>query len=132
MITWKDDYKVGIDLIDEQHQKLFEIAGRAYDLLKNNFKMDKYDAIVDIMEELKEYTAYHFKTEEEYMQSIGYKRFFSQKVQHNDFIEKINGIDLKKVDDNQGVYLMDILEFVANWIGGHILGEDKLIAKQNQ
>lgn len=130
MIKWKDDYKIGIDLIDEQHQKLFEIAGRAYDLLKNNFKMDKYDAIVDIIEELKEYTAYHFKTEEDYMQSIEYKRFFSQKVQHNDFIEKINGIDLKKVDDNQGTYLIEILEFIANWIGEHILGQDKLISEK--
>jgi len=130
MIKWKEDYKIGIDIIDEQHQKLFEIAGRAYDLLKNNFKMDKYDAIVDIMEELKEYTAYHFKTEEDYMQSSGYKRFFSQKVQHNDFIEKINGIDLKKVDDNQGTYLIEILEFIANWIGEHILGQDKLISEK--
>jgi len=130
MIKWKEDYKIGIDIIDEQHQKLFEIAGRAYDLLKNNFKMDKYDAIVDIMEELKEYTAYHFKTEEDYMQSSGYKRFFSQKVQHNDFIEKINGIDLKKVDDNQGTYLIEILEFISNWIGEHILGQDKLISEK--
>ena len=127
MVTWKEEYKIGIDLIDEQHKKLFEIAGRAYDLLKNNFRIDKYDQIVDIMEELKEYTAYHFKTEEDYMESISYKRIFSQKVQHNEFITKINGIDLKKVDDDQGKYLLDILEFIVEWIESHILGQDKLI-----
>lgn len=130
MITWKDDYKIGIDLIDEQHQKLFEITSRAYGLLKNNFRMDKYDQIVEIIEELKEYTAYHFKTEEDYMQSIGYKRFFSQKVQHTDFIKKINEIDLKKVDDKQGEHLLDILDFVVNWIEKHILGQDKLISSK--
>lgn len=128
MVTWKDEYKIGIDLIDEQHIKLFEIAGRAYDLLKNNFRIDKYDEIVNIMEELKEYTAYHFKTEEEYMESISYKRIFSQKVQHHEFIDKINGIDLKKVDENQAEYLLGILEFIAEWIESHILVQDKLIS----
>lgn len=33
MIQWKDDYKIGIDKINEQHKKLFEIANRAYDIL---------------------------------------------------------------------------------------------------
>ncbi len=130
MITWSEDYKIGIEKIDQQHEKLFEIAGRAYNLLKNNFRIDKYDEIVEIIEELKAYTAYHFKTEEDYMESISYKRFFSQKVAHNDFIEKINGIDLKKVDNDQGQHLLEILDFVANWIKDHILGQDKLIASK--
>ncbi|MGE5626589.1 MAG: bacteriohemerythrin [Solirubrobacterales bacterium] len=127
MVTWKEEYRIGIEIIDEQHIKLFEIAGRAYDLLKNNWRTDKYDEIVDIMEELKEYTAYHFKTEEDYMESISYKRIFSQKVQHQEFITKINSIDLKKVDENQAEYLLGILEFIAEWIESHILVQDKLI-----
>lgn len=30
MVKWKADYEVGVKLIDEQHEKLFEIADRAY------------------------------------------------------------------------------------------------------
>ena len=83
VIKWKDEYCVGVEFIDEQHQQLFEIANRTYDLLKNEIITDKYGKIIEIIEELTEYTIYHFQSEEDYMQSIGYKKFFSQKVTHN-------------------------------------------------
>jgi hemerythrin len=127
MIKWKEEYRIGVSNIDEQHQKLFEIANRAYELIKNDFSDDKYCNIVEILEELKDYTVYHFKFEQEYMLSIGYKKFLSHKVEHDDFIEKIKNVDLKMVDQNQDQYIMEILEFVVNWIGTHILGRDKLI-----
>ncbi|HAE61208.1 MAG TPA: bacteriohemerythrin [Eubacteriaceae bacterium] len=129
MIKWKEDYRVGIEIIDEQHQKLFEIAARAYDLLKNEFIEDKYDRIKDILEELKSYTIFHFETEEKYMEEIGYKKLFSHKVYHEEFIGKIKSVDLKEVDENQEGYLISILELVVNWIDEHILNKDMLIAK---
>jgi hemerythrin len=127
MFNWKQDYVVGVEIIDTQHKKLFEIGNRAYELLKDKFRTDKYDEIISILTELKDYTIFHFKTEEEYMMSIGYKKFFSHKVYHNDFIETINNIDLSKVDKNQNEYIMELLEFVAKWINDHILEKDKLI-----
>jgi len=94
-------------------------------LLKDELVVDKYDRIVAILGELKDYSVFHFNSEEEYMKSIGYRKFLSHKVIHDDFIEKINGIDLDKVDENQDKYLLDILDFIVRWIDGHILGQDK-------
>ncbi|MEN6348611.1 MAG: bacteriohemerythrin, partial [Syntrophomonas sp.] len=128
MITWREEFRIGENSIDEQHMQLFSIAGRAFDLLKDDLRTDKYDEIVAILEELKNYTVYHFKFEEEYMVRIGYGKFLSHKVLHDDFIEKINSIDIDKIDDNQGEYLMGILDFVVKWIEGHILGQDKKYA----
>jgi hemerythrin len=51
-----------------------KIADRAYDLLKNNLYTDKYDKIVEILEELKNYTICHFQSEEAYMMRLGYKK----------------------------------------------------------
>ncbi|MCY6959412.1 bacteriohemerythrin [Clostridium brassicae] len=127
MIKWKDEFLTGIELIDNQHKKLFEIANRAYKLLKSDFFTDKYDRILEILEELKSYTKYHFKSEEEYMMSINYKKFFSQKMEHDAFIKKLDEVNLKDLDENQDKYLMDILEFIVDWIVNHILGKDKLI-----
>jgi hemerythrin-like metal-binding domain len=128
MMQWKDEYAIGMETIDAQHKKLFEIAGRANDLLRQEFVTDKYDAIVDIINELKDYTGYHFKTEEDYMQSIGYKRFLSQKVAHDDFLRKMEEIDFDKIDTDQDKYIIEILDFVTEWLVGHILKQDKLIA----
>jgi len=127
MIKWTDDYCLGVDFIDEQHRQLFEIANRIFSLLENELIMDKHDRIIEIIDELKNYTIYHFKSEEDYMQSIGYRRLLSQKVAHNDFIEKMATIDIGQIDNGQNEYLRGILIFVVEWLVGHILKEDKLI-----
>ena len=128
MIKWKDEYSIGVDSVDEQHKELFEIANRSYDLLRNQLITDKYGKIIEIIDELKNYTIYHFKAEENYMQEIGYKKFLSQKVAHNDFLEKMDNIDVEQIDDGQNEYLRGILDFVSEWLVEHILKEDKLIA----
>jgi len=130
MIKWKEEYRIGVQEIDKQHQKLFEIANRAYELLKNDMYYDKFDKIIEILTELKEYAFYHFNFEEEYMKSIGYTKFVSHKVLHDDFIDKINSVDLLALDEKQDSYIIKILDFIVNWIDGHILGTDKLIVRQ--
>lgn len=127
MIQWKEDFSIGVPSIDEQHKKLLEITGRAYSLLKDEMRLDKYDQIVEILAELKDYTIYHFKFEEEYMASIGYGKLLSHKVEHADFIDKVNAIDMDKIDNNQNQYLLGLLDFVVDWIANHILQKDKLI-----
>lgn len=127
MLKWKEDYLIGVPEIDAQHKELFKIADRAYDLLKNNFYTDKYDKIVEILEELKDYAVYHFRFEEQYMLSINYRKFLSQKSEHEEFIQKLENTDLNKIDNDQDAYLMSILEFVITWTAEHILEKDKLI-----
>ena len=63
------------------------------------------------------------------MESIGYKRLLSQKVAHNDFIDKIYSINLSEIDENQDEYILEILDFIVNWISVHILESDMLITK---
>jgi len=127
LINWKEEYRIGIKLIDEQHKKLFELANKAFDLLKDDFYIDKYDDIIMILKELKNYAIYHFKSEEDYMESIKYRKILSHKVEHDDFIQKIEEVDIDKIDENQDKYILDLLEFIVNWIDKHILGTDKLI-----
>ncbi len=129
MIKWKDDYRIGVSSIDEQHKKLFEIANNAYDLLKKDYYVDKYDHIIQLIQELEDYTVYHFDTEQQYMQKIGYKKYLSHKVVHDDFIQKIKDTNYRQIDENQDEYVIELLEFVVSWIEKHILGNDMLIVK---
>jgi len=129
MYEMKEEYKIGVEHIDEQHKKLFGLADKAYMLLKDDFTLDKYDKIVHILEELKAYTIFHFKSEEEYMQSINYKRLFTQKIEHAEFIKKLEAIDLRHIDENQDEGLVKILNFLNDWLTEHILKTDKLIGQ---
>lgn len=127
MIYWKEDYRLGVEVIDEQHKRLFQIAADIYDLLKNEHYIDKYNKIIELLSELRDYTILHFKTEEAYQLEIGYKKYFSHKVEHDDFVNKINNINLNSIDENQNLYILELLEFVVKWIDGHILEKDKAI-----
>jgi len=128
MFTWKDEYETGVPHIDEQHKRLFEIGNDAYELLNNTFSVDKYDKIVNLIEELRDYAIFHFKSEEEYMLSISYKKFLSHKVDHDDFIKKVNDIDFKSMDESQNEYILSLLQFVYKWISEHILIKDQSYA----
>ena len=129
MYEMKPEYYTGIDFVDAEHKKLFEIANTVYDLLIDEFIPDKYDYIMEVVTELKDYAKYHFDHEEEYMGEIKYRRLLSHKVEHDGFIEKISEYDAEIVDENQKESLLELLDFLTNWLVEHILKQDKLFAE---
>jgi len=129
MYEFKDEFRTGIESIDMEHAKLFEIADKAYETLMDDFIPDKYDYIVEILNELKEYAATHFRHEEEYMISINYRKLLSQKAMHDEFIQKISSYDLNELDENQKDAIIEILNFLNDWLVEHIMKSDKLIGK---
>lgn len=125
MYEFKEEFRTGIEEIDREHEKLFEIANRIYRTLMDDFIPDKYDYILEIINELKEYAAVHFHNEEAYMIKVGYKKLFSQKIAHNKFVEKIGEYDLDFIDENQKEVILDMMEFVGDWLVKHIMESDK-------
>ncbi len=127
MFEMKREYFVGVDFIDEEHKELFNIANEAYTVCNDEFIADKFDHIMEIILRLKDYTIKHFADEEKYMEQIGYKRILSHKILHTDFIEKIEEIDFDQMDHNQTETLVDLVDFLGDWLIHHILEKDKLI-----
>ncbi len=130
MYYFKDEYRIGVEHLDKEHERLFEIADKAYTVLMDDYIHDKYDYIVEILNELKEYSMIHFQHEEEYMASIHYRKLLSQKVEHQDFMDKVNEYDLTQIDENQKEAIFGILEFLNEWLIDHIVKSDKLIGEQ--
>lgn len=131
MYEMKAEYYTGIEEIDKEHERLFELAEETYQLLKAEFIPDKYDNIKDVLTELKEYTATHFAHEEAYMTSINYKRLTPQKYQHRAFIKKLDELDVNEIIENDPEKTIEeILEFLTNWLVHHILENDKLIGEE--
>jgi len=127
MFEMKEEYKLGVSLIDEQHERLFELGESAYNLLKDNYTIDKYNRIIGVIQELSHYAVTHFKDEEDYMESINYRKLFTQKMDHAEFIKKVSELDLSKIDEDHDEAIMDILTFIAKWLSEHIIEKDLLI-----
>lgn len=129
MYEFKEEFKTGIPQIDEEHARLFEIAEELYQLKQEEFIPDKYDNIRAILEQLRDYTLTHFEHEEAYMESINYKRMFTQKIQHDGLRRQIAEWRLDELDESQDEAIDEILQLVTGWLVDHILNQDKLIGK---
>ena len=126
MFEMKPEYYIGIKMIDEQHNQLFTYADEAYELLNDEFTPDKYDRIDILLEKLYDYTVKHLADEEAYMESINYNKLFTQKVQHQAFIEKLDEFmeSHNKEEENQDEQIMKILTYLTEWLVNHILHVD--------
>lgn len=131
IFEFTDEFRMGIEIIDDEHKRLFEIIREANDLISAEFLHDKYDRIVSIITELKDYTQKHFSDEEAYMESIRYEGLQTQKAAHYVFIEMLDRIDLENVDDNQQEYLIGLVDYLISWLSTHILKMDKRIPNNN-
>lgn len=125
LFKWKDDFSVNVEEIDNQHKELFRIGSEAYDIMSLDDGIDRYDEMVKILLELKNYAVYHFGEEEKLMKKYNYDGYEEHKIQHDKFIEKVNSFDTEKMDEEQKKAGMDLVVFIANWIEKHILGTDK-------
>ena len=125
--AFTEKYHTGIAFVDEEHETLFRIIREANDLISAELLHDKYDEIIKILGELKEYTIHHFSDEEEYMKRIGYAGLEAQQRAHQAFVDKLKEINLDDVDDNQQEYLTELVDFLLGWLVNHILKVDKLI-----
>lgn len=116
-MEWKDEYKLGIPIIDEQHKKLFEIS-------ENLTYIHEINELKEIFLFLDEYLNFHFKTEEKLMEKYNYPYLEEHKKIHNELKEKIEGYIELYFMGNSSV-LDDLEELIIQWIETHILGEDK-------
>ena len=125
--AFTEEYYTGVEIIDEEHAELFRIIRRANDLITEELLHDKYDEIMSVLDELRNYTVQHFADEEEYMASINYEGLDIQKKTHEMFVDKLNDINLDDLDDNQQQYLIELVDFLLMWLVNHILKMDKKI-----
>ena len=123
-------FHTGIKEIDEEHQRLFDVIRETNALIHNDLLHDKYDEIIHLLSELREYTKIHFSDEEAYMKKIGFPQLDEQIRAHTAFVDKLMNIDLDAlddIDDHQQEYLLELIDFLAGWLVNHILKMDTKI-----
>jgi len=82
------------------------------------------EVIGKILDELINYTGYHFKTEEDLFDKYGYPDKNTHKRQHGDFVDQV--VKLKEdYDSGKSVLSIDLMNFLKDWLLKHIAGTDK-------
>jgi len=124
---WKERYRLGIEEVDKQHRKLFEIGARAYELALLNDGYDRYDDIMEVLRELRDYAAYHFKYEEDFMTKHNFEDLSNHAKEHNYFVAKVNSLLAREreIDEEQEQTLLEIADFLSEWVSTHIMFVDR-------
>lgn len=127
MLVFSEKYCTGVDIIDMEHRRLFEILADLNELNHEGNTYDRREAVAEVIEELKDYTVKHFHDEENYMESIQYDGLALQRNLHQAFVDKIESINLDDINENQQVYIDVLIDFLANWLINHIMKTDQKI-----
>lgn len=123
LFKWKETYKIKHDQIDQEHQKLFEIALSTLDTPKK----EKKKHIRNVLLELTSYMKEHFQNEEQYMYYIEFPDSENHKKLHEDIIVKMNEFikTLPQLSIEQ--FERKLIEYMDIWLINHIVAEDHKI-----
>lgn len=121
LINWTSDLSVGVTEIDKQHMKLVELINALYRAMKRGHAREVTQKIVD---ELLDYTVYHFGHEEKYFDKFGYEDTASHKRIHKKFTDTV-GEFARNFKAGKADVSSDLLNFLRDWLTGHIKGTDR-------
>lgn len=124
LTEWDDKYELGIQEIDEHHQKLVELLNNTYKAIL--YSTDK-DAVQTILSELEKYTDYHFGTEVQMMKEASYPELVTHASNHNTFKKQI-AVLTQSYHSGAPHVNTDIVLFLWDWLQMHILKDDKDMA----
>jgi len=121
LIKWSDSYSVGYPEIDNQHIKLVNLINKLYDA----FSEGKVSSVIEpILNEMIEYTDYHFKNEEKLFEKYQYPEKEEHKKIHGEFIKKAYSF-LASHKNGDVLFTYDLMNFLRDWLVSHIQDSDR-------
>lgn len=125
LITWSDQLSVGVEEIDQQHQKLVQLINGLHNHMLAG---DAGDIMNKVLDRVIEYTGFHFQTEEQLMLEYDYPDSEAHRHEHSDLVN--TAVDLQqKLKSGHAHITMETMHFLQDWLQHHILGSDKRFAE---
>ncbi|SDW13054.1 bacteriohemerythrin [Marinobacter mobilis] len=124
IFPWNSHFETGIELIDQQHRKLVDILNR----LGSHFSCADDVQFRHLLQDLLDYTHYHFDAEEQIWQKYfqGQPLFDNHHQAHELFFEQIQ--EFWDSGDEREQDLKGLFDFLTRWLAFHILEADRRMA----
>ena len=118
---------VGVEQIDREHQRLFEIAGRVHDGLSARGEAAEATTRAAVAE-LLDYTATHFTSEESLMERAGYPGLEEHRRQHRHLLAQARDMEMRAEIGDLSMPI-ELSRFIYRWLVDHIEASDKRIGE---
>lgn len=122
LIPWHEDYGLGLDLIDDQHRRLFVLMNQVWEAILP-FADAGIETVSRLIRELESFARDHFAEEEEFMRDTSYPRLESHQKAHEAFLARIHA-EKEALQEGTRVSL-DLLLFLRDWLISHVLVADR-------
>ncbi|WP_374432955.1 bacteriohemerythrin [Inhella sp.] len=128
IFVWSDRFNTGLVEIDQQHARLVELLNRV--ARQAAFGADEA-ALRQVLQELLDYTDYHFRTEEalwaQYLGGREDERAHQQ--MHRDFVQRVQRLLPAGAPQPVAAVIDELQAFLVHWLASHILECDRHFAR---
>lgn len=120
-VIWEDTMSVNVKEIDDQHKKLISLINELHEGIQSG---EQKDISGYTLEELINYTRYHFSAEERRMKQFSYIGYLEHKHEHDELTGNVMSLK-EKYDKGDSAVAGELSSFLKDWLRNHILGTDK-------
>lgn len=122
-ISWSQDLAIGHELIDADHQDIFDAAKRLHTEITS--EEPEYSIVGEVLVELIEHTGGHFAREEALMREIGFPGYKAHKREHTLLMQKVNDLHRQFMDSRSNSKLpVEVANFIQYGLVRHVMRSD--------
>ena len=121
IIEWSSKMSVDIPQFDNQHRRLLDMINDLHDAMKQR---RGNEVVVQILDQLVEYTQQHFTAEERLFIKYGYPSTDTHSKEHNLFISKVASFQ-NDIKQGRVMLSLKVMDFLKDWLVNHIQSTDK-------
>ncbi len=125
LVEWRNEFKIGIEEVDFEHQELIELINDSY---KEAKKEGSTMALIDYLGEIFAKISAHFALEEKEMRELKYDQYEDHKQDHEQLLDDIRDI----MDEYENISTLDENEFgqrLTDWFVNHFSTKDARLHK---
>jgi hemerythrin len=129
-MIWKEKYRIGVPVIDTQHEELFRRVTVFVETLRSGVSwIEKMPVVNDTLAFMEEYVVTHFADEEAYQKSVGYPKLAEHKKEHDVMVAYVGKAAEEYTQAGCPEALMQ--QFAGKllaWLINHVVDSDQKIA----
>lgn len=124
LIIWTDALLIGVEELDKDHQVLISLSNKV-----SHLTAEDVDQLDDVIDELIDYTNYHFRREETVMKVCEYPDLESHSEDHQNLNAEVRALADAWHRDRSPESLRHFQTFLWQWWNDHIVNVDIEIAQ---
>ena len=120
LITWTENFSVGITQFDDEHKKLINMLNTLHDAMREG----KGKSILSsLLTDLTTYVSTHFSNEEKFMLANNYPNYTTHRKDHVEFTKKIS--EYTSLHEKGLFSANQLSTTLRDWLLTHISDADK-------